>query len=119
MAPVLHSRTPTPVLPEPESKLKQALSALKQAHSLLKPALSLGRAGVTGIGIPGVEGVFSCVVELAEMVSTMRTNKEDLLELEKRLKTLVAIKCSGMGGKLEKRLEILTISQKKKDLCGS
>ncbi|KAJ7189443.1 hypothetical protein GGX14DRAFT_547090 [Mycena pura] len=108
MAPALRSRAPTTVLPETESKLKQAHRALKQSQSLLKPALSLGRAGVTGIGIPGVEGVFSGVVELAEMVSTMRANKEDLLKLEKRLKALVGIKCLGMGGELKERLEILT-----------
>ena len=39
----------------------------------------------------------------------MRANKEDLLKLEKRLKALVAIKCSGMGGELKERLENLTV----------
>ncbi|KAJ7037580.1 hypothetical protein C8F04DRAFT_1232451 [Mycena alexandri] len=81
-----------------ESKLKQALSSLKQAQSLLKPALRLGKAAVNSIGIPGVEGVVNVVVELGEMVLTMRGNKEDLVKLKKHLDTLDTIDCSSMGG---------------------
>jgi hypothetical protein len=82
MSPLLHSRAPSPALPETESKLKQTLNKLEQAQSLLEPALRLGKAGVTGIGIPGVEGVVNGVVELAEMVS-VSTSKQSLnLNLE-------------------------------------
>ncbi|KAF7349075.1 WD-REPEATS-REGION domain-containing protein [Mycena venus] len=107
MPPFLHSRAPSPAPPEMESKLKQALSDLKQAQSLLKPALRLGKAGVTGIGIPGVEGAVNGVVALAEMVSTMRGNKKDLVKLEKHLAELNAIDCSDMKGELKERVENL------------
>jgi hypothetical protein len=66
MSPLLRSRAPSSAPPQTENKLKLALSDLKQ---LLQPALRLGKAGVTGIGIPGVESAFNVVVELAEMVS--------------------------------------------------
>ncbi|KAJ7034183.1 hypothetical protein C8F04DRAFT_583058 [Mycena alexandri] len=107
MSPLLHSRAPSPAPQQMESKLKQALSNLKQAQSLLRPALRLGKAAVTGIGIPGVEGVVNGVVELGEMVATMRGNKEDLFELKKHLDTLDAVDCSNMGGDLKQRVETL------------
>ncbi|KAJ7018871.1 hypothetical protein C8F04DRAFT_1242939, partial [Mycena alexandri] len=107
MSPLLRSRAPSPAPPQMESKLKQALSNLKQAQSLLRPALRLGKAAVTGIGIPGVEGVVNGVIELGEMVLTMRGNKEDLVKLKKHLDTLDAIDCSNMGGDLKQRVETL------------
>ncbi|KAJ7025447.1 hypothetical protein C8F04DRAFT_1400605 [Mycena alexandri] len=107
MSPLLRSRAPSPAPPQRESKLKQALSNLKQAQSLLRPALRLGKAAVTGIGIPGVEGVVNGVVELGEMVSTMRGNKEDLVKLKKHLDTLDAVDSSNMGGDLKQRVETL------------
>ncbi|KAJ7792884.1 hypothetical protein B0H14DRAFT_2623406 [Mycena olivaceomarginata] len=107
MSPLLHSRAPSPALPETESKLKQTLNKLEQAQSLLEPALRLGKAGVTGIGIPGVEGVVNGVVELAEMVSTMRGNKKDLVKLKKHLDELDTIDCSDMEGDLKERVEKL------------
>ncbi|KAJ7348667.1 hypothetical protein DFH08DRAFT_808394 [Mycena albidolilacea] len=98
MSPLLRSRAPSSP-PQTEHKLKLALSDLKQAQSLLQPALRLGKAGLTGIGIPGVESAFNVVVELAEMVSTMQANKEDLSKLEKHLGGLVGMDCSAMGRK--------------------
>ncbi|KAJ7025428.1 hypothetical protein C8F04DRAFT_1239160, partial [Mycena alexandri] len=107
MSLLLRSRAPSPSPRQMESKLKQALSSLKQAQSLLRPALRLGKAAVTGIGIPGVEGVVNGVVELGEMVSTMRGNKVDLVKLKKHLDTLDAVDSSNMGGDLKQRVETL------------
>ncbi|KAJ6566194.1 WD40-repeat-containing domain protein [Mycena capillaripes] len=68
------------------------------------PALSLAKAGVTGIGIPGVEPAINGVLELAMMVSTMHSNKEDLSKLEKCLNTLITINTSACGDDLKNRL---------------
>ncbi|KAJ7894488.1 hypothetical protein B0H14DRAFT_2559265 [Mycena olivaceomarginata] len=73
---------------------------------VIVPTLTIAKAGVTGIGIPGVEPAFNGVLELAEMLSvrfhtvlalshatklraqTMEANKEDLLDLKKNLGSL-------------------------------
>ncbi|KAJ6594878.1 hypothetical protein B0H19DRAFT_975088, partial [Mycena capillaripes] len=70
------------------------------------PVLNLAKAGVTGIGIPGVEGAINGVVELATMVATMKSNKEDLSKLQKCLHTLIVVDASGCGDDLKNRLSI-------------
>ncbi|KAJ7234493.1 hypothetical protein B0H12DRAFT_156801 [Mycena haematopus] len=56
----------------------------------LLPLLRVARAAAAGNPVPGLEGAITGVVELAEMVSTMRGNKADLpdAELKQRLDTL-------------------------------
>ncbi|KAJ6620959.1 quinon protein alcohol dehydrogenase-like superfamily [Mycena sp. CBHHK59/15] len=71
------------------------------------PALSLAKASVTGIGIPGVEPVINGVLELARMIATMKANKEDLSKLETSLKALIAIDASGASDDLKRRLATL------------
>ncbi|KAJ7358209.1 hypothetical protein DFH08DRAFT_734974, partial [Mycena albidolilacea] len=66
--------------------------------------LSLAKAGVTGIGIPAIEPVVNGVYELAQMLSTMKSNKESLAVLEKSLNNLAAIDVSGVDGDLKDRL---------------
>jgi flagellar biosynthesis protein FlhB len=95
--------------------------------SAILPALRLAKAGVAGIGIPGVEGAFNSVFELAEMVSvcfcvyltsyglltlvcqTMKANKEDLSKLERLLNTLITIDVQGAGDELKQRLTTLAL----------
>ncbi|KAJ7842054.1 hypothetical protein B0H13DRAFT_1909981 [Mycena leptocephala] len=76
------------------------------------PALNLAKAVATGIGIPGVEPVINGVLELATMVSTMGSNKEDLSKLEKCLDTLLIINVSGCGDDLKNRLTKLSSNLK-------
>ncbi|KAF7362706.1 WD-REPEATS-REGION domain-containing protein [Mycena venus] len=72
------------------------------------PALTLAQSGVTGIGIPGVEGAINGVLELAMMLSTMKANKEDLAKLEKSLHKLITIDTAGVGANLKQRLDTLS-----------
>ncbi|KAJ6511664.1 hypothetical protein DFH09DRAFT_1435061 [Mycena vulgaris] len=84
-------------------------SAMGILDSAILPALRLATAGATGIGVPGVEGALNGVLELAEMVSTMKANKEDLGKLDKNLGSLIAnIKASGATGELKQRLDKLS-----------
>ncbi|KAJ7754050.1 hypothetical protein B0H16DRAFT_755534 [Mycena metata] len=101
------SQAPSTAPPPTGSKLKQALGKLKQEQSLLRPALRLGKAAVTGIGIPGIEGIVNGVIELEQMVSTMRGNKQDLVKLKKHLDALDAVDCSNVEGDLKQRVETL------------
>ncbi|KAJ6582880.1 hypothetical protein DFH09DRAFT_1076056 [Mycena vulgaris] len=66
------------------------------------PALNLAKAGVTGIGIPGLEPVVN---------STMKGTKKDVTELEKWLKTLAAnaMNVSDTSGDLKNRLTTLSL----------
>ncbi|KAJ7323012.1 hypothetical protein DFH08DRAFT_941724, partial [Mycena albidolilacea] len=66
--------------------------------------LGFARAGVTGIGIPGVEPVFNGVYELAQSLSMMKSNKEDLAALQKSLNNLAVIDISGADGGFKDRL---------------
>ncbi|KAJ7734637.1 hypothetical protein B0H16DRAFT_1577600 [Mycena metata] len=72
--------------------------------STVLPALSLAKAGVTGIGLPGVEPIVNSVLELGKMALTMKENKEDLSRLEKRLKDLIAIDASAANEDLKRQL---------------
>ncbi|KAJ7323017.1 hypothetical protein DFH08DRAFT_818135 [Mycena albidolilacea] len=62
--------------------------------------LGFAKAGVTGIGVPGVEPVFN----------VMKSNKEDLAELQKSLDNLAPIDISGADGDFKDRL--MAISSK-------
>jgi hypothetical protein len=42
---------------------------MKILDSVIVPTLTIAKAGVTGIGIPGVEPAFNGVLELAKMLS--------------------------------------------------
>ncbi|KAJ7434654.1 hypothetical protein B0H11DRAFT_2208168 [Mycena galericulata] len=87
-------------------------AAAELIHTLrgtIIPALNLARAGVTGIGLPGVEGVLNGVVELAKTVSTMKGNKKDLAALKKSVDELAALKVPGATGDLETRLTTLSL----------
>ncbi|KAJ7323036.1 hypothetical protein DFH08DRAFT_941737, partial [Mycena albidolilacea] len=72
--------------------------------------LGFAKAGVTGIGVPGVEPVFNGVYELAQRISMMKSNKEDLAELQKSLDNLALIDISGADGDFKDRL--MAISSK-------
>ncbi|KAJ7726681.1 WD40-repeat-containing domain protein [Mycena maculata] len=97
-----HLHYPAPV----SSMASPSASALADSVSFLKgsilPALNLAKAGVTGIGVPGVEGAVNVIYELATMISTMQANKKDLAELEKSLTLMAAIDVSGATGDLKK-----------------
>ncbi|KAJ7205223.1 hypothetical protein GGX14DRAFT_645093 [Mycena pura] len=75
-------------------------------------ALRLARAGVTGLNIPGVEALITCVLELATMISTMQANRDDLQKLETSLKALIAIDTSGASEDLGQRLYTFTSNLK-------
>ncbi|KAF8210869.1 hypothetical protein K438DRAFT_1752630 [Mycena galopus ATCC 62051] len=98
--------------PETKGKLEKALTVLNGALVALKPALDLTAAGVTGLGIPGVEGAINGVVQVAEMVRAMKANREDLSELGARVKKLVEIVASTIlvdsAPELTERLTVLT-----------
>ncbi|KAJ7502132.1 hypothetical protein B0H11DRAFT_2224050 [Mycena galericulata] len=72
------------------------------------PALNLAKTGVTGIGIPGVEGAINGVYELAKMVSTMKDNKKGLAALQKSVDGLAALKVLDAPMDLKKRLTELS-----------
>ncbi|KAJ7754042.1 hypothetical protein B0H16DRAFT_1690613, partial [Mycena metata] len=55
----------------------------------------------------GIEGIVNGVIELEEMVLTMRGNKGDLVKLKKHLDALDAVDCSNMEGDLKQRVETL------------
>jgi hypothetical protein len=101
---------------------------MKILDSVIVPTLTIAKAGVTGIGIPGVEPAFNGVLELAEMLSvrfhtviallhatklraqTMEGNKEDLLDLKKNLGSLTTtIDNLDAGGELKQRLTTLSL----------
>ncbi|KAJ7496319.1 hypothetical protein B0H11DRAFT_2190093, partial [Mycena galericulata] len=73
------------------------------------PALNLARAGVTGIGVPGIEGAVNAIFELAKMVSTMKGNKKDLAALKKSVDALAVLKVPGATGDLQERLTELSL----------
>ncbi|KAJ7501873.1 hypothetical protein B0H11DRAFT_2188722, partial [Mycena galericulata] len=81
-------------------------AAAETIHTLrgsIIPALNLAKAGVTGIGVPGLEGAVNGVYELANMISTMKGNKKDLAALEKSVDTLAALNVPGATGDLKDR----------------
>ncbi|KAJ7740092.1 hypothetical protein B0H16DRAFT_1694333, partial [Mycena metata] len=55
----------------------------------------------------GIEGIVNGVIELEEMVLTMRGNKGDLVKLKKHLDALDAVDCSNVEGDLKQRVETL------------
>ncbi|KAF8196299.1 hypothetical protein K438DRAFT_757477, partial [Mycena galopus ATCC 62051] len=71
------------------------------------PVLRLARASTTGIGVPAVELIINGVLELATLVDTMHSNKEDLSQLDQRLDSFIAIDTSGSGETLRARLTTL------------
>ncbi|KAJ7312842.1 hypothetical protein DFH08DRAFT_896028 [Mycena albidolilacea] len=86
---------------------------MKILDSIIVPTLTIAKAGVTGIGIPGVEPAFNGVLELAQMLSTMEANKEDLLDLKKNLGSLTTtIDNLDAGGELKQRLTTLSLELK-------
>ncbi|KAJ7464881.1 hypothetical protein B0H11DRAFT_2240309 [Mycena galericulata] len=87
-------------------------AAAETIHTLrgsIIPALNLAKAGVTGIGVPGLEGVVNGVCELANMISTMKGNKKDLAALENSVNTLAALNVPGATGDLKERLTKLSM----------
>ncbi|KAJ7725162.1 hypothetical protein B0H16DRAFT_1736253 [Mycena metata] len=71
------------------------------------PVLRVARAAAAGSHVPGLEGAITGVVALAEMVSTMKGNKADLLELDRRLEQLMDIDTAGFSDNLKQRLDKL------------
>ncbi|KAJ7288834.1 hypothetical protein C8J57DRAFT_1460214 [Mycena rebaudengoi] len=71
------------------------------------PVLRVAKAAAAGNPVPGLEGAITGVVALAEMVSTMKGNKADLPELDKRLKQLTDIDTVGCSDNLKQRLDKL------------
>ncbi|KAJ7752386.1 hypothetical protein B0H16DRAFT_1687797 [Mycena metata] len=69
--------------------------------------LNVAAASISGLGVPGAEPVIKSVLELATMVSTMRSNKEDLSKLTGCLDNLIAIGDSGCADDLKSRLATL------------
>ncbi|KAJ7155263.1 hypothetical protein C8R46DRAFT_1117335 [Mycena filopes] len=72
------------------------------------PVLTLAKASVTGIGIPAVEPVLNGVLELATMISTMRSNNEALVKLEICLSRLTVIDTADCPTDLKTRLTTLS-----------
>ncbi|KAJ7484911.1 hypothetical protein B0H11DRAFT_2192865 [Mycena galericulata] len=93
-------------MPSPPSAA--ATEIMKTLKGTIIPALNLAKAGVTGIGIPGVEGAVNGVYELANMLSTMKGNKKDLVALQKLVDTLAALKVLDAPTDLKKRLTELS-----------
>ncbi|KAJ7468290.1 hypothetical protein B0H11DRAFT_1921160 [Mycena galericulata] len=81
-------------------------------HSVI-PVLNLARAGVTNLGVPGLEAAVNGVFELAKMVSTMKGNKKDLAALKILVAALAALKVQGATGDLETRLTDLSSAPRK------
>ncbi|KAJ6460309.1 hypothetical protein C8R45DRAFT_1029882 [Mycena sanguinolenta] len=77
-------------------------------HQAALPVLKLAKASVTGIGI--LEPVISGILELATVVDTMHSNKEDLSQLEQRLDNFIAIDTSDCGDNLRDRLTMLVLN---------
>ncbi|KAF8174497.1 hypothetical protein K438DRAFT_1980239 [Mycena galopus ATCC 62051] len=71
------------------------------------PVLKVAQAAVTGTLVPGLEGAITGVVALAEMVSTMKANMDDLPDLAERLKPLTGIDTAGCSNDLKQRLDTL------------
>ncbi|KAJ6629701.1 hypothetical protein B0H10DRAFT_1939673 [Mycena sp. CBHHK59/15] len=94
-----------PPMNTPPSPASGASTCILEA---ILPALSLAKASVTGIGIPGVEPVINGVLELVTMISTMKANKEDLSKLERSLKAFTAIDVPGASEDLKHRLGMLS-----------
>ncbi|KAJ7218409.1 hypothetical protein GGX14DRAFT_390183 [Mycena pura] len=71
------------------------------------PVLRVAQAATAGNPVPGLEGAITSVVALAEMVSTMKANMDDLPDLIKRLKPLTEIDTVGCSDDLKQRLDTL------------
>ncbi|KAJ7795965.1 hypothetical protein B0H14DRAFT_2916971 [Mycena olivaceomarginata] len=84
------------------------LASATMLDNVVLPALTLARAAVTGINIPGVEGTLNGLLELATMLSTMKANKDDLSKLAQSLKKIIDISTAGVDGDLKARLNILS-----------
>ncbi|KAJ7511336.1 hypothetical protein B0H11DRAFT_2387070 [Mycena galericulata] len=84
----------------PSSSAPETIHILRRS---IIPALNLAKAGVTGIGVPGLEGAVNGIYELANMISTMKGNKKDLAALEKSIDTLAALNVPGATGELKER----------------
>ncbi|KAJ7501871.1 hypothetical protein B0H11DRAFT_1907787 [Mycena galericulata] len=111
---IAHFHHPHP--PYTSSSLSMALppasGAAEPIHTLrgsIIPALKLAKAGVAGIGVPGLEAAVNGVYELANMILTMKGNKKDLAALEKSVGTLAAINVPGATGDLKERLTHLSL----------
>ncbi|KAJ7264695.1 hypothetical protein C8J57DRAFT_1470329, partial [Mycena rebaudengoi] len=74
------------------------------------PALRLAREVVPGTHAAGLESICGIVLRLAEMASTMQSNKESLLEAKKTLTELIAIDPSNTEGDLRDRLGKLNLN---------
>ncbi|KAJ6553242.1 hypothetical protein B0H19DRAFT_1377843 [Mycena capillaripes] len=84
------------------------LASATVLDDVVLPALTLARAAVTGINIPGVEGTLNGLLELATMLSTMKANKDDLSKLKQSLKKVIDISTAGVDGDLKARLNMLS-----------
>ncbi|KAF7342956.1 WD-REPEATS-REGION domain-containing protein [Mycena venus] len=98
----------TPPARSTQAGVSQFPSAASILDDTVLPALTLAKSGVTGIGIPGVEGAINGVLELAMMLSTMEENKEDLAKLENSLDKFITIDTMGIGANLKQRLDNLS-----------
>ncbi|KAF8132139.1 hypothetical protein K438DRAFT_1998696 [Mycena galopus ATCC 62051] len=71
------------------------------------PVLKVAQVAVTGNPVPGLEAAITSVVALAEMVSTMKANLDDIPDLIERLKPLMEIDTAGCSDNLKPRLDML------------
>ncbi|KAJ7882593.1 hypothetical protein B0H14DRAFT_3128790, partial [Mycena olivaceomarginata] len=71
------------------------------------PLLKAAQAAAAVNLVPGLKGAITGVIVLAEMVSTMKANMDDLPDLIKRLKPLTEIDTVGCGDDLKQRLDML------------
>ncbi|KAF8174490.1 hypothetical protein K438DRAFT_1980233 [Mycena galopus ATCC 62051] len=71
------------------------------------PVLKVAQSAVMGNPVPGLEAVITGVVALAEMVSTMKANMDDLPDLIERLKPLTEIDTAGSSDDLKQHLDTL------------
>ncbi|KAJ7694474.1 hypothetical protein B0H14DRAFT_3905664 [Mycena olivaceomarginata] len=71
------------------------------------PVLRIAQAAAAGNPVPGLEGAITGVVALAEMVSMMKANMDDLPDLIKLLKPLTEIDTVGCSDDLKQRLDTL------------
>ncbi|KAJ7194202.1 hypothetical protein GGX14DRAFT_404830 [Mycena pura] len=93
-------------LAQPWCSISSRQTAMNILDNIL-PVLRVARAVAADNPVPGLEGAITGVVTLAEMVLTMKGNKADLPELDKRLKRLTDIDTVGYSDNLKQRLDKL------------
>ncbi|KAJ7634820.1 WD40-repeat-containing domain protein [Roridomyces roridus] len=71
----------------------------------IMPALRVAKAAVTGTPVPGLESAINAVLEVAEMVQTMKGNLEDLPGLAQKIRDLIKVDLQNCSTELKERLD--------------